>query len=124
MLVAHPMLELQQNVEALELEVEQLVRRRDDRERSVRVPAVEAREQLAAVEARLGEEEGRLARFNAELSTPSRIALTWPRTALLAVSLGAFSFGAAAAPVDLPHAAIALFGGAWVAFLAGALRGK
>jgi len=125
MLVAHPMLELQQNVQSLEAEVTQLSRRASEREREVRAPAAEAQAGLAVVKAQLAEEQSRLDAFNAELAAPApRKVLTWARALGLAATLGAFTFGAAAAPLDLPHASIALFGATWVAFLAGALRGK
>ncbi len=124
MLGCGPMLELQQRLEDLEREAASLSARCDETERQVRSPAAAAREQLARVESQLADEQARLDRFTAELAPAQRAVLTWRRAVLLSASLGLFTFGAAAAPLDLPHAGVALFGAAWVAFLAGALRGR
>lgn len=116
---------LVESVESLEREVADLEARNASREAEARAPAADARAQLERVKASLAEEETRLATFTAELQpAPARSVFTLRRAVIAAVSVGAFTFGAAAGELDLTHASVGLFGAVWLAFLAGALRGK
>ncbi len=116
---------LVESVEGLEREVLDLEARNASREAEARAPAAEARAQLERVRATLADEEARLAAFSADLRpAPARAVFTLGRAVIAAAAVGAFTFGAAAGELDLTHASVGLFGAVWLAFLAGALRGK
>lgn len=116
---------LGENVEALQREADGLEERCRAREREVRITAVEAEAELAAVEAALADEESRLAVFSAELrEAPARVVLTPLRSLVAAGALGGFVWGAISSGVDVTKLSVGLFVATWVAFLAGALRGK
>ena len=118
-------MELFESVSSLEREAQELTERYARIEREVRAPADAATAEVATVEAAVAAEEARLAAFDAELAAPApRAVLTWGRSVLGAASLGAFTWGAAAADIDVPHAGVALFGAGVVAVLLGALRGR
>ena len=118
-------MELARNVEALERESEELEQRCARREEGVRAPAVAAQAELDAVRAAVAEEEARLAGFVAELRPkPGPVVLTPVRSLLAALAVGGFTFGAVAGELDLTKASVGLVAAVWVAFLAGALRGR
>lgn len=118
-------MELSKHVESLQREAEELEQRCARREQGIRAPVAAAEAELAAVRAALAEEEARLAGFVAELA-PTRGApvLTPLRSLLAALAVGAFTFGAVAGEVNLTKASVGLVAAVWVAFLAGALRGR
>ena len=116
---------LVQNVETLEREADELELRCAEREAEVRAPALAVEAELARVKAMIAEEESRLSAFTADfVPAPARVVLTPMRSLLAGLSVGAFTFGAAAGNLGLTKASVGLLAAVWVAFLAGALRGK
>lgn len=116
---------LEAHVTALEREADALEGRCALREKDVRAPAVAAEAELAAVEEALEDERARLAVFTAELSeAPPRMVLTPLRALLTAAALGAFTWGITSSTIDPTKPSVLLFVATWVAFLAGALRGR
>lgn len=118
-------MELTKHVESLQRETQELEQRCARREQGVRAPAAAAEAELEGVRAALAEEEARLAVFVAELKpTPGLPVLTPVRSLLAALAVGGFTFGAVAGELNLTKASVGLLAAVWVAFLAGALRGR
>ena len=116
---------LVESVQTVRQEVATLERRCEEREREVRAPVAVAEAELAAVERALAEEEVRLRQFEEEARVlPSKPVLTLARSLIAAGALGGFTWGAISSGHEVTKQAVGLLAAVWIAFLAGALRGR